>query len=47
MSVDRPEHIDPRRDLVALYTWGTLGWFVLLFIGATMLLAVGKLVVAW
>lgn len=34
--------LDPREDLIGLYVWGTVGWFVMLFIGTTILVFLGN-----
>lgn len=41
MSEAEYEQLDPRQDEIGLYLWGTIGWFVLLFLGAAILIFAG------
>lgn len=41
MSVVQREQLDPRQDELGLYLWGTVVWFVLLFVGTALLIYAG------
>lgn len=42
MSAIQPEQLDPRRDKIGLYLWGTVVWFALIFLGALVLIVAGN-----